>query len=110
MHELQRFIREQMDSHVPPWSQADLERASGLPKQNLSKLLHSDTERMTRMLEDSTVDGLARALDVNANFVRLKVVESMGIDIDPPVLVREVHLASNEDLLEELRRRLGREA
>lgn len=106
MHALQQFIQEEMNSHVPPWTQAELVRASGLPKQNISKLLNSNAERMTRMLEDPTIDGLVRALDVDANFIRLKVVEAMGVDINPPVLIREVRVASNEVLLEELHSRL----
>lgn len=106
MHALQRFIREQMDDQDPPWQQADLERASGLSKQQISKLMTSKSGRMSRMPADATIAGLARGLGVSENFIRLKVVESMGVDVGDVRLVRETRVASNDELLAEVRRRM----
>lgn len=108
MHALGAYIAQLMDGRG--MSQSDLGRASGLSRQHVSGLLDPSLDRMSRMVEASTIQALARAFpDVGAGPFVVKAAESVGIEVyglaitDP-----DLSKLSNEALLEILRRRLER--
>ncbi|MCB0910374.1 MAG: helix-turn-helix domain-containing protein [Propionibacteriaceae bacterium] len=108
MHALGRFISELMDTRG--MSRPDLERASGLSRQHIHQLLDDRRTSLGRMLDDTTIAGLARAFaDVGETAFITKAAESMGVPIDrlAPVDI-DLDRLSDEALLGILARRLRR--
>lgn len=103
MHALQKYMQAEMDARG--WRQADLSRASGLTTAHISKMMTID--RLGQMPEPETIAGLARAFGVGDDVVQAKALEALGVTLAPINVVRTVRDASNDELLEELRRRLG---
>ena len=105
MHALQRLLRDGLARRG--WNQADLARESGLSKQVVSKLLRDDRAPVARVLRDKTVDGLARALQVDAGVVRAAIAEEMGLPGGEVQVVYDARGVADDDLIRELARRLG---
>lgn len=103
-HALTEFIRQQMDERR--MRNADVERASGLSRQLVSKLVIDHREKLTRLPERATLEGVARAFHVPLEFVLGKAIESMGLGFSAGDFVNDVTSASNDELLAELGRRL----
>jgi transcriptional regulator with XRE-family HTH domain len=100
-----KFVTNEMSARG--WSQADLSRASGLSRQHVSKMLSDDRDRITRMPEQATLDGLAKALAVPRSVIALHSLRAYGIDVDVPYQ-RTVHDLSDDELVTELKHRLTR--
>lgn len=104
MHALQRLLRDGLAR--TGWNQADLARESGLSKQVVSKLLREDRAPVARLLQDKTVEGLARALRVDSGVVRAAIAEEMGLPGAEVQVVYDARGVADEDLVRELARRL----
>jgi transcriptional regulator with XRE-family HTH domain len=108
MHALGRFISELMDARS--MSRPDLERASGLSRQHIHQLLDDRRASLGRMVDDTTIAGLARAFaDVGETAFIVKAAESLGVPIDrlAPIDV-DLDRLSDDALLGILARRLKR--
>lgn len=105
MHALGRYIQELMDARG--WKQADLVRASGLSRALVSRLVTKDT--LGRMVEDSTIAGLARAFpEVGEEAFITKSAEALGVPVDRLIVVdASMERISNRALLDLLAQRLG---
>jgi len=104
MHALQRLLRDGLARRG--WNQSDLARASGLSKQVVSKLLREGRAPVARLLRDTTVEGLARALQVDVGVVRAAVAEEMGLPGSEVQVVYDARGVADDDLIRELSRRL----
>ncbi|WP_170931786.1 helix-turn-helix domain-containing protein [Brachybacterium massiliense] len=89
------------------WTAAELSRASGLSRQNLSRLLNDDRDVLQRRPEPSTITGLARAFRMTEDQVLSYVAEAMGFK-PARIPVSDVSALSNEELLRVLAERLSR--
>lgn len=105
MHALQRLLRDGLARRG--WNQSDLARESGLSKQVVSKLLRDDRAPVSRLLKSTTVDGLARALQVDSGVVRAAIAEEMGLPGSEVQVVFDARGVADDDLIRELARRLG---
>ena len=105
MHALQRLLRDGLARRG--WSQSDLARESGLSRQSVSNLLREDRSPVARLLRETTVDGLARALQVDAGVVRAAIAEEMGLPGSDVQVVYDARGVADDDLIRELARRLG---
>lgn len=105
MHEYKRFIQEQMDQRG--WRQADLVRASGLSRANVSRILKDDRPRLGQMPDESTLVALARAFAVSVETVRTAAARALrGYVDDGAALSADLSSVSIDALLEEVRRRV----
>lgn len=105
MHAYRKFVQMEMDKRG--WTAADLQRSSGLTKQNLSRLLNDERVQMQQRPDGTTVTALARAFGVDEIVVLSYVAEAMGL----PTARVEVAAAadlSNDELLRVLAERLSR--
>lgn len=105
MHAYRRFVESEMDKRG--WTAADLQRSSGLTKQNLSRLLNDSREQLQQRPDPVTVTALARAFGVPEPVVLSHVAEAMGLPT-ARVLVSDPAALSNEELLRVLAERLAR--
>ena len=85
---------------------ADVERAGGPSRQVLSKLLNDNRDSLDRRPDSATVQSLAKAFGIPVEKVLASVVEAMGLPTS--VTVAGLETASNEELLDEIRRRMER--
>jgi transcriptional regulator with XRE-family HTH domain len=104
MHELRRFITDQMDARG--WTQADLSRASGLSKQLVSTLYLDDRDRLDAMPSRDTLAALARAFHVAVESISLIAARAYGIPVDAPAVVPTLEGFPSSELAAELQRRL----
>ena len=102
---LAAFLRERMDERG--LRNRDVEQASGLSRQVVSKWVSDRRERLTRLPERSTLEGLARALGVPTSVLLGKAVEALGLGYTSGDFVNGVRSASDDELLDEMRQRLG---
>lgn len=105
MHAYRRFVQTEMDKRG--WTAADLQRSSGLTKQNLSRLLRDEREQLQQRPDTETVNALARAFGVNEKLVLSHVAEAMGLPTNRVEVAAAADL-SNEELLRILAERLNR--
>ncbi|GAA1333786.1 hypothetical protein GCM10009592_28300 [Brachybacterium rhamnosum] len=104
MHAYRRFVQTEMDKRG--WTAADLQRSSGLTKQNLSRLLRDDREQLQQRPDAATVTSLAGAFGVTENVVLSHVAEAMGLPTTRVEVAAAADL-SNEELLRILAERLN---
>lgn len=105
MHAYRKFVQDEMDKRG--WTAAELSRASGLSRQNLSRLLNDDRDVLQRRPEPSTITGLARAFRMTEDQVLSYVAEAMGFK-PARIPVSDVSALSDEELLRVLAERLSR--
>jgi transcriptional regulator with XRE-family HTH domain len=103
-HAFRRFIENNMAQR--DWLQSDLVRESGITKQVVSGLLNDTRERLDRLPQDKTVDGLARAFGVERGVVLTVIGESMGLPMREPAVLYDASGVTNENLVRELTERL----
>ena len=104
MHALQRLLRDGLERRG--WNQSDLARESGLSKQVVSKLLREGRAPIARLLRDTTVEGLAGALQVHVGVVRAAIAEEMGLPGSEVQVVYDARGVADDELIRELTRRL----
>ena len=104
MHAYRLFVQNEMDKRG--WTAADLSRASGLSRQNLSRILNDHRPVLQRRPEPATVQGLARGFGLDEEIVLRSIAEAMGFRLDP-VPAQDASALSNEELLRILAERLG---
>lgn len=103
-HALRRFLEEGLERRG--WSQATLARESGLSKQVINGIVGDERSRLDRLPQDKTVDGLARAFEVEREVVLSVIGAALGLPVAEPVVVYDASGVADSDLLRELARRL----
>lgn len=103
MHAYRRFVQTEMDKRG--WTAADLQRSSGLTKQNLSRLLRDEREQLQQRPDAATVTALASAFRVDEKLVLSHVAEAMGLPTSRVEVAAAADL-SNDELLRILAERL----
>ena len=103
MHAYRRFVQTEMDERG--WTAADLQRSSGLTKQNLSRLLRDEREQLQQRPDAATVTALASAFRVDEKLVLSHVAEAMGLPTSRVEVAAAADL-SNDELLRILAERL----
>lgn len=104
-HALRRFLEDGLERRG--WSQATLARESGLSKQVINGIVGDERSRLDRLPQDKTIDGLARAFEVERGVVLTVIGEALGLPVAEPVVVYDASGVADSDLLRELARRLG---
>lgn len=104
MHVLTRYLQAALDSRG--WNQADLARATGFSRQQVSRLLKDNRDVLPASLDRSTVTALASALAVNESVVAGLMFEAMGYDLNLASVDLDLNLLSDEALLVEMGRRM----
>lgn len=108
MHDLQRFIQEQLDTRG--WRQADLVQRSGLSRAHVSKLLKDQGDLLKQLPDRETLDGIARGLGVRVELVLSAAVSALGVPpATLPLMLPSTESLTNDQLLAELARRLNEE-
>ncbi|MET7681937.1 helix-turn-helix transcriptional regulator [Streptomyces sp. NPDC005423] len=74
---LQQIIREHLDRNG--WSYGDLARRGGIPRSTVHHL--ATTERVVRMPQPATLEGLSKGLGVPLDTVRRAAAEACGIHV-----------------------------
>ncbi|MGW1877486.1 helix-turn-helix transcriptional regulator [Streptomyces sp. NPDC001975] len=74
---LQQLIREHLDRKG--WSYGDVARRSGIPRSTVHHL--ATTERVVRMPQTTTLEGLAKGLELPLESVRRAAAEACGIHV-----------------------------
>jgi len=103
---LQQLMRERLDRQG--WSYGEAARRGGIPRSTVHHL--ATTERLVRMPQPTTLEGLARALDLPLDAVRRAAAEACGIHLyatgpsDPEV---DVLIASLQKLSVDDRRHVA---
>ncbi|MFE3169004.1 helix-turn-helix transcriptional regulator [Streptomyces sp. NPDC059224] len=93
---LQQLIREHLDRKG--WSYGDVARRGGVPRSTVHHL--ATTERVVRMPQASTLEGLAKGLELPLESVRRAAAEACGIhvyDTSPGAEPNEPHGAAAAD-------------
>ena len=89
------------------WNSTQVASHSGLSKQLVSQIVNDERESLRMMPHRATVTSLADAFGIPANVIWVSIAQAMGLPIDTvPSVVREVETASDDELINELRRRL----
>lgn len=105
MHALRWFVQQSMAARG--WTQSDLARESGITKQVVSGLLTDSRDKLDRLPQDKTVDGLAAAFGVDRSVVLHAIGAAMGLPVSAQVVVYDASKVSDEDLLRALADRLA---
>ena len=74
---LQQLMRERLDRQG--WSYGEAARRGGIPRSTVHHL--ATTERLVRMPQPATLEGLARGLDLPLDAIRRAAAEACGIHI-----------------------------
>ncbi|MEV7981469.1 helix-turn-helix transcriptional regulator [Streptomyces sp. NPDC086519] len=74
---LQQLIREHLDRKG--WSYGDVARRGGIPRSTVHHL--ATTDRVVRMPQASTLEGLAKGLEIPLEAVRRAAAEACGIHV-----------------------------
>ncbi|MER7836086.1 helix-turn-helix transcriptional regulator [Streptomyces sp. NPDC096040] len=74
---LQQLIREHLDRKG--WSYGDVARRGGIPRSTVHHL--ATTERVVRMPQSTTLEGLAKGLELPLERVRRAAAEACGIHV-----------------------------
>ena len=102
---LQALMRERLDRQA--WSYGDVARRGSIPRSTVHHL--ATTERLVRMPQPATLEGLARGLELPLDAVRRAAAEACGIHLyeaapDPEV---DVLIASLQQLSAQDRRHVA---
>lgn len=102
---LQALMRDRLDRQG--WSYGDVARRGGIPRSTVHHLATS--ERLVRMPQPATLDGLARGLEVPVDAVRRAAAEACGIHVydDTPDPEVNVLIASLQQLSPQDRRHVA---
>lgn len=104
MHALRRYIQGELDARG--WRAHDLEKASGLSRQLISKLVNDDRDVLPQIPRTTTLEALAKAFNVTTAHVTTVAVEALGVaDVKAPAVVHQIEAVSDDVLLRELLRR-----
>jgi transcriptional regulator with XRE-family HTH domain len=76
---LQQIMRERLDRRG--WSYGEVARRGGIPRSTVHHL--ATTERLVRMPQPTTLEGLARGLELPLDAVRGAAAEACGIHVYP---------------------------
>jgi transcriptional regulator with XRE-family HTH domain len=74
---LQQLMRERLDRQG--WSYGEAARRGGIPRSTVHHL--ATTERLVRMPQPATLEGLSRALDLPLDAIRRAAAEACGIHL-----------------------------
>jgi transcriptional regulator with XRE-family HTH domain len=74
---MQQLIRERLERHG--WSYGEVARRGGLPRSTVHHL--ATTERMVRMPQPATLEGMAKGLELPLDAVRRAAAEACGIHL-----------------------------
>jgi len=74
---LQQLMRSRLDQQG--WSYGEAARRGGIPRSTVHHL--ATTERLVRMPQPATLEGLARALDLPLDTIRRAAAEACGIHL-----------------------------
>ncbi|MFF8944192.1 helix-turn-helix domain-containing protein [Streptomyces sp. NPDC014864] len=77
---LQQLIRERLDRKG--WSYGDVARRGGIPRSTVHHLATAD--RVVRMPQPATLEGLAKGLELSLDAVRRTAAEACGIHVYGP--------------------------
>lgn len=102
-HALADFLRTRMDERG--LRNRDVEQLSGLSRQLVSKYVSDTRDKLTRLPEKTTLEGLARAVGVSTEFLLSKAVEALGLGYTAGDFVNDLASATDAELFEELARR-----
>jgi transcriptional regulator with XRE-family HTH domain len=102
---LQELVRERLERQS--WSYGDVARRGGIPRSTVHHL--ATTDRLVRMPQPATLEGLARGLELPLDAVRRAAAEACGIHVyeaapDPEV---DVLIASLQQLSAQDRRHVA---
>jgi transcriptional regulator with XRE-family HTH domain len=112
LNPLQRLIQQRLREHG--WSYGEVARRGGLPRSTVYTL--ATTRNLARPPRPSTLDGLAKGLDVPVSAVRAAAAESTGLHYydevpaerdHPGDQERELLIASIDELTPEDRRHVA---
>ncbi|MCA6093508.1 helix-turn-helix transcriptional regulator [Streptomyces cinnamoneus] len=76
---LQQMMRQRLDRQG--WSYGDVARRGGIPRSTVHHL--ATTDRLVRMPQPATLEGLSRGLDLPLDTVRRAAAEACGIHLYP---------------------------
>ena len=103
MNSLGVFVQEQMD--LLGWSRSVLSERTGIDEWTVATILDSHT--LAGALDTDDTRALASALSMPVREIVLRAAEGCGLDVMAPLSPTEtLLLASNDELMGELRRRL----
>lgn len=74
---LQQIMRERLDRQG--WSYGEVARRGGIPRSTVHHL--ATTERLVRMPQPATLEGLSRGLDLPLDALRRAAAEACGINV-----------------------------
>ncbi len=77
---LQQIIRQRLDRQG--WSYGEVARRGGIPRSTVHHL--ATAERLVRMPQPATLEGLSRGLELPLDSVRRAAAEACGIHLYPP--------------------------
>lgn len=103
-HALAAFISKRMDDRG--LRQRDVVSQSGLSRALVSKYASDDRDKLTRLPDKATLEGFAKALGVSSGFLLGKAIEALDIGYTAGDFINSVGTASDQELLDEVRRRL----
>jgi transcriptional regulator with XRE-family HTH domain len=103
---LAAFLRQRIDERG--LRNRDVVMASGLSRQVVSKWVADQRDHISRLPDRATLEGFARALGVPTSVLLGKAVEALGLGYTSGDFVNSVGVASDEELLAEVQRRLTR--
>lgn len=102
MHELRRYVQEEMDKRN--WTQSDVANAGKFDRQVVNAIVRDKRDVLPRIPAPATIDGLSRAFGVSKDTILSRVAQAMGLPVE--VRITDISAASNDELLIELQRRL----
>ncbi|MHC6176209.1 helix-turn-helix domain-containing protein [Glutamicibacter sp. X7] len=105
MHELGRYLQRKIDDRG--WTVSELVRRSGLSRQTVYNLINDSREHMDQTPQRKTVNGLARALDVNPVEILTVSAQAIGVPVDSLPATQALSGASDQQILTELALRLS---
>ncbi|MFF4633276.1 helix-turn-helix domain-containing protein [Streptomyces griseorubiginosus] len=74
---LQQLIRERLD--LKGWSYGEVARRGGIPRSTVHHL--ATTDRVVRMPQSTTLEGLSKGLELSLDTVRRAAAEACGIHV-----------------------------
>lgn len=104
MNEYRRFVQRELDKRN--WRPAQIEHNGGPSRQVVSKILRDNREVLDQRPSQETIDGLARAFGISVDVVLAHVAQAMGFPVK--IEAADLDAVSNEDLLEQIRKRMRR--
>lgn len=106
MNEYRRFVQAELDRRN--WRAADVVKHGGPSRQVIHTILNDKRDVLDQRPKQETIEGLSRAFNVPVDAVLARVAMAMGLPLT--MATAELDSASDEDLLEEIRKRMQRES